>query len=143
MKAVRVFQYGSLDVLQCTDIPRPEPGVSEGAPYECTVETDAKPRSAFHKRNGNLEDSSGRGQLELARSGESCARVQPWLFLAQPHGVSARSPRSHRVSHPEVGGGTGLPPHQRALVIRRQQDRCPLRLRVARRFRPMVSILWQ
>ena len=74
MKAIRVHEYGSPDVLKYEDAPRPEPG--EG---EILIRTHAAMR-----QSGRLEGEGGvlqglRPLLDTLRAGDgSLGRGRPW-----------------------------------------------------------------
>ena len=91
-------------------------------------------------------DSKGpprRGWLEHSRPGESSPGLRDRFTMEEPLGVHQRTKRNHCFPHSQVGQGVGLPAHQGTVGVHREPHRGALRLRVARRLGPLVSLLWQ
>src|SRR5215831_16139191 len=81
--------------------------------------------------------------LEHSRSGESSVGLRDRFTMEEPLGIHPRTNGNHCVPLSQMGKRVGLQAHQGIVGVHRQSYRRTLRLRVARRLRSLVSLLWQ
>jgi hypothetical protein len=117
--------------------------------YDASALADLRARNvpptfaALYRADSDREGPPRRGWLERPRSGEGRTRLYARQPVAQPRRVH-HGPRRHRgVSQAQMGARARLSPDQGTVDLCRQPHRRPLRLRIPRRQRHLVSRLRQ
>src|SRR6185312_7400168 len=99
--------------------------------------------AALHERDRRAKGPHGGRCLELSRSRARRAGLYRGQPLAQSLGVPSGPRRDRRLSEAQMAEGTELPTDQGSLGFPQQPHRRALPIRMARRERPVASLLRQ